>query len=491
MKVERRGILQEIQHEKSFSWDLNNSDDAINNTEMNYDFILPLLQNKAKEFAPATRDKFFVPKSYSRSYTATKFLSSGSKSALYTPAQVQILLQNPYKNHEKLKEVSNYLWASSPTYQNYLYDISTTMTFDYLLYNDDNGKDKKEVTVRNRFMESARLVRNAQVKTNYPMMLLEALKTGEAYYYLQDEGNVIYDLIPSKICQLAFVDEDNLWRYWIDLAYVTTDIYVALPPEIKQYYKEWVDGDKDGKNKKNKKKVEKEFDGERYLIPASYVLISKKGSAIFSHMHKVANDYPYYASMFPDLLRLEENKTFFNEVLKDNNIKTIHFKVPLSADGIPLMDGTIVGEFHDDAVRATGNNVSIITNPFEAEAITLDKSQQAGINLVDHSTEIVSNDSGISRAKFNADSTNGLKYSVNADFYRIAPLRYFFENILNYRLKTKLYKVTFFPCHRDNVMEYHDKYTADLLNGGSRFAWLSTSGLEAYEYIKTIIKFPF
>jgi hypothetical protein len=143
------------------------------------------------------------------------------------------------------------------------------------------------------------------------MMLLEALKTGEAYYYLQDDGNVIYDLIPYKICQLAFIDEDNLWRFWVDLSRVSVTMYRALPPEIRDAYDEWVKGDKDGKNKKNRKEVEKVFDGVGYLIPASYLLISKKGSAIFSHMHKTANDYPFYASMFPDLLRLEENKTFF------------------------------------------------------------------------------------------------------------------------------------------------------------------------------------
>jgi len=456
--------------EQEFSWDL-----GIPKGNYRNDLLSSIMDYPR----PNPKNEFYIPRLYSRSYASPKFLQSTKRSVKYTPETVKLLLENPYANASKLQEISEYLWAVSPTYQNYLYDMATTMTFDYYLYPDGNISDKK-VTIKNRFLESAKTVRNSRVKNNYPIMLLNALKLGSAYYYIQDDNNIIYDIMPNKICQLAFIDEDNLWRYWVDLSLIDISMKLSLPDEIIMAYDEWI------KRGKKKTEVEKELYGVGYFIPDSYHLVSKAGNAIFAHMQKMANDYPFFASIFPDLLRLEENKTFFNEIVKENNIKTIHFQVPISPDGIPLMDGPIVEQFHEDAVRATGNNVTVITNPFKAEGISLDKSQQAGINLVEHSTDIVSNDAGISDAKFNADTTNGLKYSVNADAAKMYPFRDFFENIINYRLKRSKYKVTFLQIHRDNIIEWHGIYGADLLSGGSRFSWLSTTGIEIYDYLQNL-----
>jgi len=283
-------------------------------------------QNNDKKQKPkmgiSGKENFYIPNEYAKSKVSPLWQTGigSSSTSTYTKKQVELLLKNPIANHQKLKDVSDWLWTNSPMYQNIIYYLSTILTYDYILYPD--GFELKAQTMEKRFVNSAKSIRSIQTKYNFPLMTWRTLLNGDTYWYeLSDKDNTIYQEIKSDICQLAFIDSDNLWRYYVDLSKITPSYYFELPIEIQEAYNSWITG---GKNRKDREvRIDLgETDEGIMVIPEYLYLVSKKGKSMFAHLQKGQHDYPYLASMFPDLIALEENKDYFNDVLKANNIQT-------------------------------------------------------------------------------------------------------------------------------------------------------------------------
>ena len=421
-------------------------------------------------------DKFYIPRNYARSNIqplwATKPMNSTSKK--YTSEQINKMLLNPYISYKELQNVSNYLLYNSPMYNNFLDYSSNLLTWDYVINCEDVDSINK-TTAKNRYYESSKTIYKINVKTVFPTLLKRVLINGECYFYHSDSGgNSIITEIDSAICQLAQIDENNIWRYYINVSLINSLKLCEYPKEIQDYYQDWIDG--------GKKKDRKIVDGIE--MPKYIYLVSNKGFAMFSHIKKTQHDYPYFASLFEDLNNLESDKDYMSEYIKESNTKLIHMKVPTDKDsGLPLMPKEIIETYHSSAKEHLPSNVAPLTNPFEVEGIALDSSQKTAINLVEHSTKVVSQDSGISDSIFNASSTLGLKYSTLADASKLYPILYYFENFLNLQIKTYKCKVKFLKINQFNQLEWHERYYSDLLAGGSRSLFAVTSGVELYDII--------
>lgn len=430
-----------------------------------------ILKQKLQE----SKELFWQPnREFVKSKITPTWLSSASnRGTKYTVDQVKTLLGDPVKNYRKLQKISLHLWHTSPVYQNFIMYLATIMTFDYVLYPDD---DKNATTLQKRLMQSAKIVKQAQVKTNFPNIMARTLLLGETFLYeLIDKGNTIFKEIPNNICELAMVDDNNLWRYFVNLAFITPQSAYELPEEIQDEYYRWIEG---GKNKKN---VEKLIEGHLITIPAHYYLVSNKGYSVFAHMQKNSHDYPYLASMFPDLIRLEDDKEYFDEFIKEANLKIIHMKIPIDDDGYPLLDKDTIDVYHETTKDHVPSTVKVATNPFEMVGINMDKGQSSFTNIVEHSDKVVKSDSGISSTIFEANTTNGLGYSTEADAAKMYPLLQYFTNIVNNMIKDTKWKSTFLPINIFNRKEWHERFTSDLANGGIRMKWISTGGLEIYD----------
>jgi hypothetical protein len=421
-------------------------------------------------------NEFYIPRNYARSMVQPlwSITPNNSITRLYKTEQISKLLLHPYNSYKELQNVSNYLLYTSSVYNNFLDYLANALTFDYVLQCEEIDKVNKN-TIENRYIESAKIVYKINVKSIFPTMLKRVLTNGEIYFYnMSDKENNIIVEIDSDICQLAQIDNNNIWRYYVNLSLINSTKAYELPEEIYNAYKQWVDGGK-SKNKK-------EIDG--ITIPDYLYLVSDKGFAIFVHMRKTQHDYPYLAHMFEDLNDLESDKLYMNEFIKDNNIKLIHQKIPTNPDsGMPLMEKGIIQSYHDSTKEYLPSNVSPLTNPFEIQSITLDKSQSTAINLVEHSNKVVMQDSGISETIFNANSTNGLKYATLADATKLYCLFYFFENFVNLQIKQYKCKIKFLRINYYNQLDWHERYYADVQAGGSRSLFAVTGGIEPYDII--------
>lgn len=386
----------------------------------------------------------------------------------YTEEQISGFLKDARANYQKLQEASEYLYNTSKLYQNFLYYLSTIMTFDYIIFPTDMD-NIKEKTLWSRFETAAKTIYNIQPEYNFPLMLMRTLLNGETYWYdvSTDNAEIFYE-IPSKYCQAAGFDSDKLWRYWVNLDLIDVNLLSELPAEIQNAYK----------NYKDKKK--KEQDDNFYLV-------SDRGFAMFCHGRNETHDYPYFSSMFIDLTRLEADKDYFNNFIKADNIKLIHCKVPIDEKtGLPIMEKNVIQDYHDSLKEHLPENVAPITNPFETEGINLDSAQKTSVNIVEMAKKNVQDDSGISDSMFAADTTMGLKYSTLADATNMYPLLSYFENYVNFKIKDQKFKCKFLRINHHDKLEWNKQFASSLGTAGDiRSKYIATSQVGLYEFIMT------
>jgi len=444
-----------------------------------------LARKKKENIKEEPKAEWFIPHNmYAKSLVAPLWtqgigsVSTVSTASTYTNDTINGYLKNPYISYKQLQEISNYFWARSSMYQNILYYLATIMTFDNYPYPTFITPSQK--TMKERLLNSAEIIKKSQVKEIFPMMTLRTLVNGETYWYdLSGDGqNTIFVEIPSEYCQLALIDDDNLWRYFIDMGKIPVTKIPELPEEIQVAYEDYIG------NNKNKDKKTKTMEGVE--MPFNYHLVSKKGFAMFAHMQKTQHDYPFLAAMFADLNSYEGNKDYYNQYLISDNVKLIHLKIPTDKDtGLPLMDEVAIRAYHDSAKEFMPANHAPLTNPFEVTGINVDKSQQNGINIVKHNSEVVHEDSGISKTLFDATTTNGLGYSITADASKMYPFLYYFTNLMDYKLKKNRFRIQFLKINRYDQLDWHKQYSVDLTYGGLRSHFIATSGCDLYDFLMT------
>ena len=399
----------------------------------------------------------------------------------YTNEQIEGWVKSPYISYQYLQEVSQYFWSISPFYQNILYYLSTGCSFDYTL-NPLELTDNASAMWK-RLENAARVVWKAQIKETFPTMLLRTLINGETYWYdLSDDENTIIKEIPSKICRYAMIDDDNLWRYYVDFDMVdNATVKVAeLPMEIRQGYYAYLESKKSKDNKKKGKRVV-----EGIQLPDNLMLVSKRGFAMSAHpFFNNPHDYPYLSSLFTDLNTYENDKDYFNEFVKNDNIKLVHNKIPIDKEsGLPLMDYDDILNYHQSTKEHLPKNVAPLTNPFETTAINLDKAQQANINIVEQSKINAQFGSGISETLFNANTNTGLRFSILFDMTKMFTFFSFFENFINYKIKKYKFAISFLPITHYNRLEWYETYRSSMAQGGSRWNFISLESTDLYSWI--------
>jgi hypothetical protein len=434
--------------------------------------------------------KFYVPRNhnYSRKYEKSRInpiygdIKKNATQASYTNANIETYLKNPYANYLKLQELSNYFWRNSPFYQNVIYYLGTLLAFDYVLAPILSPSDVEKLNVsalKKRLYSSAYTVKNTDVRCQFAKMMIRMLLNGETYWYdMSDSKNnkVRFEEIPSEYCQLAYIDDDGLWRYYVNLSEIPSTYLSTLPNEIKIAYKRYIQLDH---TTKKEKVLNRELGIE---IPNYLHLVGDKGVAMFVHQNKHTHDYPFLASMFPDLNTFEYNKSYMDEYLKEHNIKLVHLKIPTDKEtGEPLLDHDFINEFHESAKDHLPSSTAPLTNPFEVQTLNFDKVQDSALNVTKNAREQVQFGSGVSGTLFDATTTNGLGYSIETDASKLYPLLSYFNDLMNFKINNNKFTCTFLQIHRHNKLEWHKQYATDLLNGGQRSFWLATNGVDLYD----------
>ena len=419
--------------------------------------------------------EFYIPRTYAKSKVNPVIPSTyRTTSTKYSTDYVAKMVQSGYSAYKELQKISNYLWNVSASYQNFCYYMATILTYDWWVF-PDGVTGVQDKTIQNRVEQSARVVHNMQIQESFPMIVLRAIINGETYWYdSSDESNTIIEEIPSYLCQLAMIDDNNTWRYYVNLALINSTNLMELPKEIQDAYEKYTN-----QPKENQKSV---VNG----IPSNLHLVSDRGFSFFIHREKRQHDYPFFISMFVDLSRLEDDKDYYNNFLKSDNVKLIHQLIPTDDEGIPLMDEGVIRQYHESAKEHLPDNVAPLTNPFKVTGITMDSSQTTAKSVVEVSKQNVLDDSGISETMFSANTTTGLKYSTKADASKISSTAiYYFTNIVNRKIKEFKTKCKIFDFNQHDKQEWHKQYYTDMSMGNNRALFIASGHMDMYEFLMT------
>jgi len=208
---------------------------------------------------------------------------------------------------------------------------------------------------------------------------------------------------------------------------------------------------------------------------------------LLAHFELKEHDYPYFSSLFQDIITYEDNKDYFNEFMKEDSTKLIHNKIPLDPQtGKPIIDKDKAQSYHDQTKSHVPKNVSVTTDPFDSEAINFDKNAQIQNNIVQQSKTNLEDGAGINSLIFNnvKASSNVLEKSMKKDFAHMQTMLPELANIVNWLIKSTDYLVTFIDTSVYDKEEKMKEYRGSLAFGGSRLPFIASTGLEPFEFLQ-------
>lgn len=375
-----------------------------------------------------------------------------------TKDRVRQLLENPNKNIDMLRGLSNYILDRNGLYKRSMIYLANLLTYDYIIFPIDSEKNK----IKDQFYKAIDHVDSMNLKKNLPTFLYHMLVDGVVYLYKYESSKgVLYTKLPTMCCKIVGVDIDtNIFRYSVDLEKINEADVLSYPDEIQRAYNSFKNSKGNGKDK-------------NYIV-------SEKGFALPFDKEGV-NLLPPMIHLFPDLVDLDVKKDLQADSDITENTKIIHNKVPINKDtGEPIMDLDLVKKFQTMMKRELPDGIAQVTNSFDSEVISLKGSatektdDMINKNIKNFYTEI-----GISSMLFANEkaSSEALKKSIGTDAQMLYGFLPMFADFINAELSKFKCKIQFLEINQDNRDEKAKLYRDALANGGSRMMFLSSLGI--------------
>jgi len=385
----------------------------------------------------------------------------------YTRKQIRTFMLDPFKNYDKLQDVSQYLKTTGGNYFRIIKYLSDILTFDYLIY--PNGKAKMDNTqgLMKGYENAAKILEKMNIKYNLRWMMERLIENGEIYLYeIEDGKGIIYKELPPNFCRISAIDR-GVYMYEVDLNKITAKTFDVFPVEIQTAYENI----------------------SQYKETEGWYEVGDKGFA-FNAIGNYTHGFPLLVMMFDDVMGLEDTKDLIEGKNKLDSIKLIHQKIPLDDNNEPVFDQDIAKIYHGATKKGLPDGVSITTNPLEITAIPFDKAANREFDSIERSERNIWNSSGISDMVFNNNKASGeaLKRSIIADEMMMYPFLHSFANFINTKIDSTKFSISFLETsyfNRDDKIKIHKDMLA---YGASRMHFLALQGYEPIQ-ILNILRF--
>lgn len=382
----------------------------------------------------------------------------------YPRQQVRNFLKDPYRNNEKLQEVSQYLKSTSGNYFRIIKYLSGIATLDYILSPNSKAKLENPSKILDDYKKAAIMLEKMNIKYNFRWILERLLENGEIYLYeIEDSKGIVYKEIPPGLCRIVAIDK-GVYRYEINLNAFRGDMIETFPIEIQNA-------------------VEKKADYKEGWYP-----VSDKGFA-FNAIGNYEHGYPVLSMMFDDVMGLEDTKDLIEGKTKLDAIKLVHQKIPLDKEGKrPIFDNKTAKIYHEATKKGLPEGVAITTNPLDISQIPFDKADARETDIIERSERNIWNSVGISDMIFSNNKASGeaLKRSIIADETLVYPFLYMFANFINNKIEKTKFSLSFLEVSYFGREEKLKTYKDMLGYGGSRMYFMALQGFEPIEILNLL-----
>lgn len=356
-----------------------------------------------------------------------------TKPVKYSASEIMGFLEDPQSNALNLQKASIWLYYNSGIYNRLINNYAGMNIYDLYLYPttiSKFSKSKRKITpekLYKDYLDISNLLERISWKSNYRNIGINLIIQGEVFLYdVSDNQGTILKEIPTEICKICKVINDNLYKYAINVNKLgTVDYYSMMPVGLQRLYDQHKAGT---------------LPPEQYLGTAGsgYVIVDDPEAICLSLNNMTSTkSVPPLSYLFPSLLRLMEEEE--NEVVenKANNLKMIHMQYDVDDEGESKIAEADLIKMHNSAKANLPVGVCVNTNPLKVQALTLQRTGNVNASNRQTLTELVYNNSGVNSEIFNGNQSNNqaILTGVTADEIYCDTLNNVFENYTRYRVK--------------------------------------------------------
>lgn len=398
-------------------------------------------------------------------------------------SRLQQALQDPYSNGQFLQQISKILYHTNGIYYRLIETFTNTPMYDLYLSPTAilgfNGKSNTTEKMNKEYEQIAQFVEKINYKYNLKWFGRHLLLYGELYLYkVEDNAGAFYKAMPSEICRVSGIMENNILKYSINLSKISEELLPTMPLPIQKLWERYDSG---------------ALDNDEKLVDDYYYLEENEAVAfLFNDSEIRSKGVPPLCYLFDKLYRVDEIEDEELSSSAADNLKLIHQKVPSNDEGELLMDMDIIGMYHQATKQNLPKGVAITTSPLQIEALTLQRQSQSSLTASQKAYESVYTSAGVNSELFNGarSSNESVLNSIKTDEMVVDRLNLIFCNFINYEIKNKkrnaMWKAEMLRNTYYNKKDMQSSCREDAVLGLGKLKYLSSLGYTPLTALATL-----
>lgn len=385
----------------------------------------------------------------------------------YTAKDLADMLEYPTisSNMQRLRQMSLWLYITSPQYRRLINYYATLPTFNYYILPDKAQTKEltgaKDAKFRKNYVETINDFERYTLKQTAPQAISFALLQGVFCGIVIEDDNSFW----LKSCPVDYVRilaiADNCFRFAFDMSYFSgSNSYLidAYGEEFKQAY---LDYKRDTKN--------------RWYMPEKQICIKPDSDPIIM--------LPFFLGVFKEILDLEDYRTLAKAKTEIDNYKVLVMKQDTDSDGIPKLDYEIAYKYYEQAAGELPSGIGLILSPFAVDDFSFNSpnvSDTDSVNKARDSFWAASGSSPLIFGSTEATTSSALILSTKPDeqitFSLLDQLERNFNLLQKHKNKSTSFKVRFLRQSIYNKEQVQDTYSKAAMYGvtGSKIAYAAS-----------------
>lgn len=365
--------------------------------------------------------------------------------SLYSKADIQTYLSNPYTYEKQLRRAVTYIYGASSHFRRLIQYFAGLNDCSYVVepYRVDPKKANIK-TMNNNYRKVLNMMSSMNIKTQLPKILTVCLRDDVFYGTLWvTNDNITIQQLPSDYCSISTI-EGNVLNVSFDFSYF--DSHQAFlnfyPPEFSVKYRLY---------QKNRTTRWIELDS-----PTSF--------AVKCNSDILAYPIPPFAGILREIYDIEDYKQLKEARTALENYAMLVMNLPMDDEGRWLLDFEKAKDFWGNLDAVLPPEIGSILSPMPINKVSFEKANTKDTDTIAEAEQHLFTASGVQSSLFNNDkaSANALLLSIKADQAITYGIVKSFGDAVNRFVQSQSYgknfRVNFLDVSQFNRKEAGDAY---------------------------------
>lgn len=370
----------------------------------------------------------------------------------YKQSEVREIIENfkLQRNQDRLREISQLLFAKSPQYQRLLRYFSDMALFAHIITPIRDLKKANKSKALKQFTDIGELLKLMNLEHEMTKALRTAFLEDVFYGYVhRDKKSFYIQKFDADYCAISSVED--VYNFSVDMMYFQKDesILATYPLEVQVKYRAW-----------------KELKEKNPKI-SQWVELDAKNTICLKVNEEMIETFPPFAGSFDAIFDIEAFKSLRKDKEELGNYMMLTQELPLRKDSENnndfMIDLDMFEYFHNTLADTVPENVGVATSPMKIEAIKFDK-DTADRDGVDKATRDFWAGNGVPKSLFSADTNTsaGIAQAIKTDeqivFSMLVQIQRWVNRYLKFEYSDLLYSVKILPVTHFNQLDMYKMY---------------------------------